>query len=691
MRLVTVVALVAITSALSAQSLRPVRLFTEQTRAGDVEYEVDYSEASYKLRVVPDEELEELALDWPDLLAPLQKLHASYREAAEAAAAAGLDFLPSVQCIGGKTKQLDDGIYAGVETVLELGVEATGMGKQEFLERLLASLLEGHETAVGGDAYTAGTAVAYVATAVRLGGGKDNVPHDVDGMVIGNVESFLADEARSKPIGFYTWSDDLKRIFTRDRWCQTELNFAEEWRAGAAVLIARAIAADPELARAHAAIQGVYERLSNPYSTYTMEDVAEAAGPAGLGADLAPAIASVREELHPQGTVALFPASGSKETDLFNRVSPWAAEDADLMELLIEKVESGAVSLEPTADSGWYEYQQFALEPLLLPDRMPEAAKLELDEEYRKRLRQAFAAMLTKARETHVKQLDDADGADAPLPMTVEVDVYPPFGCEPLASVYGRQADGYVFLGGVVADSLGDVATTAPALAEGAEPREGSIAETVDEAFSLSLGCYLATCRDLGIPPSAVEELGVSEADALAALEAADQWLADAVSDADLARDTRVAVPVFLLPDGRVKCWATVGVKLTMIEAVFDEPPTVRVISAPAGVEMQPNFRRRRMVVPDDAFIEFSAAAPLDRDELRRICDESGSPEEIAKALAQREQEEGANAKTGRAAGLFGMGADGRGSSGLEWLAAGVAAAIVLLTLALILRRRGAS
>ena len=57
---------------------------------------------------------------------------------------------------------------------------------------------------------------------------------------------------------------------------------------------------------------------------------------------------------------------------------------------------------------------------------------MELDDEYKKRLRQAFAAMLTKARETHAKQLGLAGAAAPPMDL-VEVTVYPPFTCEPLA------------------------------------------------------------------------------------------------------------------------------------------------------------------------------------------------------------------------------------------------------------------
>ena len=72
---------------------------------------------------------------------------------------------------------------------------------------------------------------------------------------------------------------------------------------------------------------------------------------------------------------------------------------------------SGEVNLEPTGESGWYDHQTWSLEPLVVPDRTPEAARLELGKRYRKHLEDLFRGALALARETHVKQLAVAGAA----------------------------------------------------------------------------------------------------------------------------------------------------------------------------------------------------------------------------------------------------------------------------------------
>ena len=73
---------------------------------------------------------------------------------------------------------------------------------------------------------------------------------------------------------------------------------------------------------------------------------------------------------------------------------------------MIRRIRTGELNLEPGAESGWYDYQIWALEALVIPERMPEGDRLYLDEEYRKLLIELFKGLLTLTRETHVKQLE---------------------------------------------------------------------------------------------------------------------------------------------------------------------------------------------------------------------------------------------------------------------------------------------
>ena len=53
---------------------------------------------------------------------------------------------------------------------------------------------------------------------------------------------------------------------------------------------------------------------------------------------------------------------------------------------------------------GWYAYQLYALETLLVTDKSEERAKVGFTARYKKRMQEAFSTLLVQHRETHVKQ-----------------------------------------------------------------------------------------------------------------------------------------------------------------------------------------------------------------------------------------------------------------------------------------------
>ena len=101
----------------------------------------------------------------------------------------------------------------------------------------------------------------------------------------------------------------------------------------------------------------------------------------------------------------MFPPSSTRETELFERLFPnGLPPNANLMRELVTAIRSGKVDLKPRADGGWYDYQVYALETLLLPEKGTEANKLLLTKAYKKRMLEAFKALITKRRETHARQ-----------------------------------------------------------------------------------------------------------------------------------------------------------------------------------------------------------------------------------------------------------------------------------------------
>ncbi len=96
--------------------------------------------------------------------------------------------------------------------------------------------------------------------------------------------------------------------------------------------------------------------------------------------------------LEDRQAIAVFPSSRSKETELFGRLFPQGLPPgADLMKELIKAIRKGSVDLTPTPSSGWYEYQIYALETFLLPEKGQENPKLLLTKAYKKRMLGGFS------------------------------------------------------------------------------------------------------------------------------------------------------------------------------------------------------------------------------------------------------------------------------------------------------------
>ncbi len=290
-----------------------------------------------------------------------------------------------------KAKQFDDGLYAAVELAAEAGAGSFA-GKaamlRETAQRAVLNL----------DRPVPGNSVAILLAACRQGGVRVAEPPSIAREVEAAEREFLANPLRSKPLGFYTWSPALARIYRQDRMLQAEL----QGPAGIA-RVAEASAASNSRTT-YESYLALVDRLTNPHGS--------------LG-DLRSALKAVdasRPGEVPVKGVAVLPASRSHESDLVmrlygNRPIP---EGFSLVDEMVRRVRSGQIDLRPTASSGWYDYQTYALEPLVIPEKMPESARLRLAETYRKQLLELFKGVLALTRETHVKQLEFPAPGEAP-------------------------------------------------------------------------------------------------------------------------------------------------------------------------------------------------------------------------------------------------------------------------------------
>jgi hypothetical protein len=302
---------------------------------------------------------------------------------------------------------------------------------------------------------------------------------------------------------------------------------------------------------------------------------------------------------------------------------------------LIRRVRSGDVRLEPGERSGWYDWQTWSLEPLLLPERMPEAAHLELGQRYREHLEDLFRGALALARETHVKQLAVAEGCAGPWPPPVRVD--PGLTVEPLPAVYGRRAASYRFVRSVLEEAFGAAALKGMHRLTAEGPCQADLAAELVCMERLFDGAAATALRELGVdPPAGGEEAGGCFA----------AWRAELAADRDVSRDARMMVPVFYDRERRkTKVWAFLGWRTTPVDVGFRREPRVLGVGPekPPGQEPADRLsvlRRKFRKAPERADgppavlfqgTRYRLATPvvaevyvgrlLDRDAFRRHCD----------------------------------------------------------------------
>ena len=461
----------------------------------------------------------------------------------------------SASMLAVKAKLFDDGLYAAAEL-------ATQPGKA----RLLSAL--------------AGVS-PHVAAAARLGGIDPSVPEAARSI----AEDFLANEIESKPLGFYTWSDSLRRIFQQDRLLQLELGKKE-----AAALIA-ALTADPALATAYHDHLEFVAKLTNPLSQET-------------------------PDLRRPGGRWFFPASQSHETTLAKRLlgNQTIPDGFSLIDALVERLMSGEITLDPSSESGWYDLQTWALEPLVHFDRMPESAKVKTNDEYRAELRNLFKAGIAMTRETHVKQLEMLPlGSRAyfgPQPRIVPVS--PELSVEPLRSYYLRRAEGYEFVRKVL-ERVAPLTTMRRVTADG--PARRPLDEELHEMITLFSDAAAVAGYEIGQSP-------VTEAQ----LSRFRSW----AREPDIRDDIRMMVPLFYdLGRRKTKVWAILGWTRRSLSATFATPPEVRFLRGSGRIKFVGTSCD--VVVP--VMVETYVSRLLDRDEFRRHCDLCETKEEILKHL----------------------------------------------------------
>ena len=546
----------------------------------------------------------------PDVEPHLLTLHPSYKSAIDAHKG---ELLPTVNLIDGKAKQFDDGLYAALDQMYYKGLQGKLLGHVVLVKRI-------YEQA-GKDS----PAAPFLAAGLELAGVKVEVsdPSTKDRL----LAEFNDNEVASKPIGFYTWNETLASCSRFLRFFQQKLGEPDLALIRA---LADALGKDKTLLADYHKAMAFYARLTNPRSCLTCADVVTQ--PTLDGSTLH-RMSQEKQVAH--ATVALFPPSTSKEGVLFEKLFPFGLPPhAELMRELVRRIRSGEIDLKPKSNSGWYDHQVFALETLLLPEKGDERAKLLLTKSYKKRMLEAFQALVTKRRETHVRNGFEYVGARIGLPPPLDT-VKPRLRVEPCPSYFLRTARAYTFVANFL-EAVLDKETLAElhGLKQGGERTPGLHAE-LQQMRDLFYGLYLISAEDIGLKPELAKDENV---DPERCTKWATDWLLRALDDPDLAIDTRVSVPIYVDPGRKiVRLWATLGVRLTRLHVSYARPPQLKPANGSADWKPAESHQLKAVeyLIPVDEFaeIELKGMRSLTRDELRAVCDREQTKARIIAAL----------------------------------------------------------
>jgi hypothetical protein len=494
----------------------------------------------------------------------------------------------SAALLAEKAKQFDDGLLAAVELAAE---QALGNlpGKAALLRTVCAALPDSEGTREARE-------VLFAAS--QLGGLAVTPPPSLIAGLASRLAEFERADYASKPVGFYTWSPELRAIFRQDRMLQSALRDARS-----APALARVLRGDTTMAAYHAMLE-LAERLTNPLAWGDLRAILDGG--------------AVRE------TVSFFPPSATHEGLLVERLFGGLPPPAnfDLADEIVTRVRDGRLSLALRGESGWYDRQVWSLEPLLNPERTAEAAKLRTGDDYRALLVDLFKGLLALTRETQVKQVDVSVllGIHA-LTGEPPIFVQPELTVEPLATHYLRRAQAYTYVRQVLEQAFGEAALAHMRRMTAAGPTETPLVDELERMRSLFVGAHVLACRQLGMPPDAS-----ARAKAFADVERFEVWRKALSSDPDVSGDTRMMVPVFFdQPRGRTKVWVMLGWAFRSMKVQFDTPPAFTVRKAAGGrvIRSHPpvRFVPTRVTSAFPVMAEVYVSRVLDRDEFRRLCD----------------------------------------------------------------------
>ena len=577
-----------------------IRIIYEQ----GLEIKLDCSTQVLGLDIIDDREDK----DWGELEGSLssQKVEAELFPTIKSIRRDDAKFV-SASIIIAKAKQFDDGLFAVVEYLCQKGSE-NFVSKIKLLQGVAESLEElSKEQEI--DKKYLNYCRGFIAAAADLGGQQVAETKEVQIQAEQIKSDFLSNQRKSKPIGFYTWATDLSKIFQQDRLLQEEIDADEKIR-----ILAKALSKDNHTLAAYSTYLSFVEKLTNPFPPEYRD-------------------LSKLQEINKNKKYRFFPPSRAHETELIKRLygNRPIPDDFSLIDAFIQKIQEGEIDLVPKEDSGWYDYQVYALEPFVNYGSIPEAKKLYFRKRYKQELVDLFKASISLTRETHIKQLEvpELEGGAEPL---TSIKIYPELSIEPIATCYLRHAKSYDFVRKVLESTFGTTALKNVHRLTASGQVTKSLYKELLNMESLFYGAYQVVCQEIGmdVPP---QKIGKREKQADE--KYAREWIHTLTDDPDVGTDNRMMVPVFYDEvRKKTKVWVVLGYAVKPLSIWFEQKPIVTVTDGEGKkVEADLEFKRTHEPLIYPVSAEIYVNKILSRSEFRSLCDKYKTYSDILKAL----------------------------------------------------------
>ncbi len=520
-----------------------------------------------------------------------------------------LNFI-SAAMIAQKAKNFDDGLIAAVEYLCRKGGDKI-KGKEKLLKDLLATLQKTRAKKEDVQANLKCQSLLY--NALYLGGYNAKVSSKVKKIAKDSLKVFLDNELHSKPIGIYTWNDELKKIFQQDRYLQKPILAAKE-----VAMMKKVVLKDEKASSAYGTALSLVEQVNNPFP---------------------PEYCDFRSAAEKEGgkcTYCFIPPAMAHEAQLIKRLygNRPIPDKFSLIDALIKEIQSGNISLKPKESSGWYDYKTYTLEPFVLPEKMMEAAKLAFGSNYKKELIKLFKAVLALTRETHIKNLEIAlAGAAMPEPA---IKIFPELTIEPIATYYLRLGKSYSFIRNVLQKYFSDSTLTQSyrPLPDGKSKSQENILDELKAVESLMYGLFSLTAEEIGL--SVEGNLSDRSPEQMKEdMEKAQAWIKTFKEDKDLFVDNRMMVPVFYdIQRKKTKVWVVLGYSVKPLNINYEKQPTYTVID-PRGKKSKKKveFHKENKKIAYPVSAEVYTDKILNREEFRSLCDSLKTQGAILKAI----------------------------------------------------------